>query len=75
MSRVQKNTLLTSLRYADKIHLVQAYIIKHLDEPLSVEFLSQVACLSKYHFHRQFAIYTGINISRYILMLRLKQAS
>jgi len=75
MSRVQKNNQLVYLRYADKINLVCEHISKHLDENLSVEALSQLACLSKYHFHRQFAIYTGINISKYILLMRLKQAS
>lgn len=75
MSRVLKNSQVVNSRYANTIHLVCEHISKHLNEDLSVEALSQVACLSKYHFHRQFAIYTGINISKYILLMRLKQAS
>lgn len=75
MSRVQINNQLIYSRYADKINLVCEYISKHLDDELSVESLSQIACLSKYHFHRQFCIYAGINMSKYILLMRLKQAS
>lgn len=47
----------------------------HLDETLSVEQLSQVANFSKYHFHRQFAEYTGTSVFRYIQLLRLRQAT
>jgi len=75
MSRVQQNDSLASSRYVDKINLVCDYIAKNLDEDLSLATLSQVACLSKFHFHRQFAIYVGINMSKYILLMRLKQAS
>jgi len=61
--------------YADKINSVCNYINEHLDEDLSVEKLSEIAHFSKFHFHRQFAEYTGINVSRFILMMRLKRAS
>ncbi|MFK5949390.1 MAG: helix-turn-helix domain-containing protein [Methylococcales bacterium] len=39
------------------------------------EKLSQVACFSKFHFHRQFTEYMGITVSKFILISRLKQAS
>lgn len=61
--------------YAKKINKVCDYISEHLTEDLSVDRLSQVANFSKFHFHRQFSEYTGINVSRYILMMRLKRAS
>lgn len=61
--------------YAEKINRVCNYIIEHLNEDLSVEKLSQVANFSKYHFHRQFSQYTGINVAKFILMMRLKRAS
>ncbi|MFV1983100.1 MAG: GyrI-like domain-containing protein [Thiohalomonadales bacterium] len=61
--------------YAEKINRVCDYISAHLNEDLSVEKLSQVAHFSKFHFHRQFADYTGINVAKFILMMRLKRAS
>ncbi len=63
------------LMYDEKINFVRDYISENLDENLTVEKLSQVANFSKYHFHRQFSSYVGMNVARYILMLRLKRAS
>lgn len=51
------------------------YIDQHLDDELTVESLSQVANFSKFHFHRQFANYTGIGVFRYVQLMRLKRAS
>ena len=51
------------------------YIDLHLDDELSIEQLSEIAHLSKYHFHRQFSSYYGISLSAYIKLIRLKRAS
>jgi AraC-like DNA-binding protein len=56
----------TARAYAEKFNSLFDYIDKHLDEDLSVERLSQVVNFSKYHFHRQFSEYAGINVFRYI---------
>ncbi|HJV65677.1 MAG TPA: AraC family transcriptional regulator [Geomonas sp.] len=61
--------------YARRFERVFEYIERHLDEPLSVEQLSQVACFSKFHFHRQFSQYAGIGVFAYIRLLRLRLAS
>ena len=61
--------------YSQRIQTVCDYIAKHLDQPLTLEQLSQKAHFSKYHFHRQFQVYTGITLGRYISLLRLKRAS
>ncbi|PCI61855.1 MAG: AraC family transcriptional regulator [Gammaproteobacteria bacterium] len=63
------------LTYTGKIDKVCQYISEHLNDDLSVEKLSQVAGFSKFHFHRQFTEFTGITVSKFILMSRLKQAS
>ena len=65
----------TASAYAERFNKVFDYIDKHLDENLSVERLSQVANFSKYHFHRQFSEYAGINVFRYVQLLRLRRAS
>ncbi|MCL1049745.1 AraC family transcriptional regulator [Shewanella abyssi] len=64
-----------SQHYSAKIVAICDYIALHLDDNLNVERLSQVAHFSKYHFHRQFQIFTGVNVARYVLMMRLKRAS
>jgi len=61
--------------YAMRFNKVLDYIERHLDDPLSVAQLCQIAHFSKFHFHRQFADYIGMNVARYVLLLRLKHAS
>jgi len=51
------------------------HIDTHLEEPLTVEALSNVAAFSKYHFHRQFAELFGLNVFKYIQLVRLRRAS
>lgn len=58
-----------------KLQLVCDYIQRHLDEDLDVDRLSQIAALSKFHFHRIFAIHVGLNVMKFIQLSRLKRAS
>jgi transcriptional regulator, AraC family len=61
--------------YRERFTQVCEYIARHLDEPLTLESLSSLACCSPYHFHRQFAAFSGLPLYRYIQWLRLRQAS
>ncbi|HET7775105.1 MAG TPA: AraC family transcriptional regulator [Azospira sp.] len=61
--------------YTARFDRVLAHIEAHLQEPLTVEQLSQVANFSRFHFHRQFAETIGTSVARYILLLRLRRAS
>ncbi len=61
--------------YRERFQKVLDYIDTHLDEGLSVDQLSQIASLSKFHFHRQFSTLLGMGVSVYIKRLRLKRAS
>ena len=61
--------------YAERINRVCDYIYQHLDDELSLDQLSQLACFSKFHFHRQFSEYTGITLNRFVQLMRLKRAS
>ncbi|KAF1369951.1 AraC family transcriptional regulator [Yokenella regensburgei] len=61
--------------YAARFRDVCDYIARHLDELLSLEQLSRIACCSPYHFHRQFTAYSGQPLYRYIQWLRLRHAS
>jgi AraC family transcriptional regulator len=63
------------MKYHKNLYQVLAYIEYHLDEELTLDKLSTVACLSKFHFQRQFSQYFGISTAAYIKELRLKQAS
>ena len=61
--------------YAERFNKVLDYIDKHLDEELSTAVLSRVANFSKFHFHRQFHEYAGINVFKYVQLMRLRRAS
>lgn len=62
-------------KYENRMMKVCEYIQSHLDDDLSVDSLSQIAHFSRYHFHRQFADFVGINVARYIQISRLKRGA
>lgn len=62
-------------QYAQRFAQVFAYVEHHLDSALTVEQLSEVACFSRFHFHRQFSQYCGVSVNRYVTLMRLKRAS
>ena len=62
-------------KYAERLNNICDFIYNNLDDDLSIEKLSKVANFSKYHFHRQFSVYMGISVFKFIQLLRLKRAS
>ncbi|CEK11886.1 AraC family transcriptional regulator [Legionella hackeliae] len=63
------------MNYERQIMKVIEFIGKHLDDKLTLSQLSDIACFSKYHFHRLFTAYTGLSLQQYIRWLRLKRAA
>lgn len=63
------------MNYQIRFHQLLDYIDFHLDEELTVDKLSGIACLSKYHFHRQFSALFGLSAFSYIRLARMKRAS
>ena len=63
------------MNYKERINRVVDFIGEHLDDELTLDQLSSVACFSKYHFHRLFTAYTGLSLKQYIKWLRLKRAA
>jgi len=61
--------------YRARFCKVLEYIDTNLNDELTVEKLSGVAALSKYHFHRQFSELFGISVYKYVQLRRLKRAS
>lgn len=62
-------------RYSERIQRVVDYLTIHIDDPLDLETLARVACLSPYHFHR---IYRGLleeTLNETIRRLRLQRAA
>jgi len=63
------------MHYQSQLNKVIDFIGKHLTEELTLTQLSDIACFSKYHFHRLFTAYTGLSLQQYIRWLRLKRAA
>ncbi len=62
--------------YSERISRVCEYINQNLDDSnLSSQYLSDVAAFSKFHFHRVFSVYTGMSVTKFALLARLKRAS
>lgn len=58
-----------------RLNRVLDHIRQHLDEPLSLDRLADVACFSPYHFHRIFAAHAGETVWEHIKRLRLELAA
>lgn len=52
------------MNYQKQLNKVIEFIGKHLDENLTLSQLSDIACFSKYHFHRLFTAYTGLSLQQ-----------
>lgn len=61
--------------YQERLGRVLAHIEEHLDEPLTLDRLADVACLSPFHFHRIFSAYLGETASGHVRRLRLEKAA
>jgi len=69
------NTAAIRTDYLYRINRVMDYIETHLDEPLSLEALSHIACFSRFHFHRIFQSVTGERLAECIQRLRIEKAA
>jgi AraC family transcriptional regulator len=61
--------------YTERLARVTAYIHDHLDEPLDLNRLADVACLSAYHWHRVYHALHGETIAATVKRLRLHRAA
>jgi AraC family transcriptional regulator len=62
-------------RYLDRIERVRAHIRDHLDEPLDLDGLAEVACLSRFHWTRIYQAMTGESPVETVRRLRLERAA
>jgi AraC family transcriptional regulator len=53
----------------------RAFLEQHVEEPLDGARLAEVAGLSRFHFHRQFARAFGLGVRGYIEEVRLRRAA
>jgi AraC family transcriptional regulator len=65
----------TTESYSRRLAKVAAHIGAHLDEPLDLDRLAAVACLSPYHFHRIYRAIWGETAAETLSRLRLDRAA
>lgn len=61
--------------YALRINKVLDYIENHYSEELSLEKIADIACFSKYHFHRIFYAAIGETLFDFIQRIRLEKSA
>ena len=61
--------------YEDRINRVTAYIYEHLDEPLDLMRLADVAAMSPWHWHRVYSAMRGETVAAAVRRLRLTRAA
>ena len=61
--------------YKERLMRVLLHIQEHLDEPLPLEKLATLACLSRHHFHHVFTGMIGESLASHIRRLRLERAA
>lgn len=65
----------TRADYARRILRVADHIAADLDGDLSLDRLAEIACFSRFHFHRIWRAHTGETIAETVTRLRLNRAS
>lgn len=68
---MMKPTQASRREYAQRLNRVLDYIDRHLDQPLDLTALAEVAHFSPFHFHRLFASWLGQTLGDYIRGRRL----
>jgi AraC family transcriptional regulator len=61
--------------YDARLHRVLEHIDRHLDAPLDLDVLADVANFSRFHFHRVFAAWAGETLGDYLRRRRLEVAA
>ncbi|WP_111309805.1 AraC family transcriptional regulator [Confluentibacter sediminis] len=67
--------ILTEKDYIKRINSALEFIDTNLDQDLSLESVSKIACYSPYHFHRIFKAIIGEPLNVYIIRLRIEKAA
>src|SRR6202022_2779393 len=62
-------------RYETRLGRVLDHIYDHLDEPLDIDRLAEIACMSPYHWHRIYQAMYGETVATMVRRLRLHRAA
>ena len=60
--------------YRSRLNRTIDYILNHYDEDLNLTKLAEVACFSKFHFHRIFRAMVGETLNDFVQRIRLEKS-
>ena len=72
--RIPASKASTRAELSRRLRLAADHIESHFDQPLPLEALAQVACMSSYHFLRYFALLHGATPHAYVVRCRTAAA-
>ena len=61
--------------YISRINRVMDYVDKHIDKPLNLNTLAEIANFSLFHFHRIFTFFTGETPNDFVQRIRIEKAA
>jgi len=61
--------------YISRINRVMNHVDAHIDQPLSLGALAEIANFSPFHFHRIFTVLTGETPGNYVQRIRIEKAA
>jgi YesN/AraC family two-component response regulator len=67
--------VLSSAAVPERLRKAVDYMKQHLSKELYVDTVAQQACMSKFHFAREFKRYFGVSPMQYMLRLRIARAT
>jgi AraC-type DNA-binding domain-containing proteins len=67
------NADIISVELSDKMHLAKQFIENNCQLEISLKAMSEIACLSEYHFNRYFHKHYGISPYAYYLICKMKK--
>lgn len=60
--------------YEERINRVTQYLHEHIDEPLDLDRLAEIACLSRFHWHRIYRAIQGETAAQTLKRVRMTRA-
>ncbi len=60
--------------YEERINRVSQYLHEHIDEPLDLDRLAEIACLSRFHWHRIYRAIQGETAAQTLKRVRMTRA-
>jgi AraC family transcriptional regulator len=66
---------LSKQEYIARINRIMEYIEQHIDQPIKLDVMAQIAHFSPFHFHRIFTVVVGETPANFLQRIRIEKAA